>query len=321
MAERADGKVTILLCTRNREMSLRKTLHSLSQVVIPAAWACELVVVDNGSTDDTRNAVESHRCLGMQVHYAFDGHPGQTHARNTGLAAGTGDVFLLTDDDVRVPRSWVHDMCRPILTNAADVVAGCVDLSDALKSACMRHPLLRPLLACYELVNADDAWDLVTGASMAFSRRVLEAVPGFDEQLGPGRLGFHDDVLFRERLRAAGFRCVVAPPEATVVHEFDPSRLRRASQRRQARAMGRSVAHYDYHWRHTEVRWARIKLLRSFLGLWWVRMRHPAALFDKAAMSGAERHQLTRVAYWRQLLAERGTPRKYGRDAATGEAG
>ena len=46
----------------------------------------------------------------------------------------------------------------------------------------------------------------LTGANMAFARRVLDKVPGFDRELGPGGLGFCDDTLFSLQLRTAGFR-------------------------------------------------------------------------------------------------------------------
>jgi len=49
--------VTILICTRNRDRLLGETLDSLAQLHVPAPWRCEVLIVDNGSTDRTRETV------------------------------------------------------------------------------------------------------------------------------------------------------------------------------------------------------------------------------------------------------------------------
>ena len=49
--------VTILICTRNRDRLLGETLDSLAQLHVPERWRCEVLIVDNGSIDRTREAV------------------------------------------------------------------------------------------------------------------------------------------------------------------------------------------------------------------------------------------------------------------------
>ena len=75
---------------------------------------------------------------------------------------------------------------------------------------------------------AEDAPTNLTGANMAFHRRVLAKVPAFDVELGPGRLGFQDDVLFSKQLERAGYR-IQRRFDVRVEHHFDFDRLLRKS--------------------------------------------------------------------------------------------
>ena len=54
-------RVSILICTRDRAAALRDTLSSLARVVVPRSWKIELLVVDNGSRDGTREVVQGAR--------------------------------------------------------------------------------------------------------------------------------------------------------------------------------------------------------------------------------------------------------------------
>jgi glycosyltransferase involved in cell wall biosynthesis len=55
MCDRTNSLVSIVVCTRNRADALSKTLRAISRLVVPPGIAVELLVVDNGSTDDTQS--------------------------------------------------------------------------------------------------------------------------------------------------------------------------------------------------------------------------------------------------------------------------
>lgn len=76
---------------------------------------------------------------------------------------------------------------------------------------------------------------------MAISRRVLEEVPGFDPELGPGQLGTMEDTLFSWQLREAGYRIEMVT-ETAVEHHFDEERLTQDEFIRAAIARGRSLS-------------------------------------------------------------------------------
>ena len=98
--------VTISICTRNRAASLRRTLNSLANMEIVGGTEWEIVVVDNGSSDDTASVIKSFAGT-LPVRYAFEGIPGLSQARNRAVEVATGKYMIWTDDDVVVDRQWL----------------------------------------------------------------------------------------------------------------------------------------------------------------------------------------------------------------------
>jgi glycosyltransferase involved in cell wall biosynthesis len=68
----------------------------------------EIIVVDNNSTDHTRQVIERYAAAHPQVRCVCEATPGLSHARNTGVRHATGALVAFTDDDVRVPPDWVR---------------------------------------------------------------------------------------------------------------------------------------------------------------------------------------------------------------------
>jgi glycosyltransferase involved in cell wall biosynthesis len=90
--------VSIIIPTYNRAGLLRQTVESVLAQRYPAL---ELIVVDDGSTDETPAAMAAY--MG-RIHYLHQANAGGTAARNTGLAAARGDyVSFLDHDDLLLP--------------------------------------------------------------------------------------------------------------------------------------------------------------------------------------------------------------------------
>lgn len=270
--------VSVIICTRNRASSLRETLASIGRCDVPADMPAELLVIDNGSTDETKRVVESGGVTNMPLRYVYEGRAGKGYAYNTGLAEGRGQVFLFTDDDVRVPANWIEGMVRPIVSDVADAVQGGVVAAPHLDRPWLKG-VYREALALVE-AREDREPESLVGANMAFRREVLERVPAFSVKLGPGASGLADDTLWGLQLRRAGY-CLKFALDADVVHHFEPSRLDDTYFRLWAQKEGTSRALMDFHWlgrrpanpRITYV-WTAIKLaLRRLL----TRRRHPVA--------------------------------------------
>src|SRR5690349_5184620 len=98
--------VTIAICTRNRAASLRRMLNSLTLVEFPGGTQCEVVVVDNGSTDDTASIIESFAGA-LPIRHDVEPAPGVSFARNRAVGMARGKFIVWTDDDVVVDRQWL----------------------------------------------------------------------------------------------------------------------------------------------------------------------------------------------------------------------
>ena len=99
-------QVAILICTFNRAESLRRTLASLASLLVPPGLHAELVIVDNNSTDATREVCAAAR-LPLPLRYIAERQQGQACAQNRGLEETSAPLILFTDDDVDVSSGWL----------------------------------------------------------------------------------------------------------------------------------------------------------------------------------------------------------------------
>jgi glycosyltransferase involved in cell wall biosynthesis len=102
--------LTVLFATWNRAAILRGVLDAYCKVKAPeGGWS--LVIIDNGSTDDTQKVIAEYlRRLPLAV--LVETRPGKNAALNTGLAAAEGDLYVFTDDDVYPSEDWLCALRR-----------------------------------------------------------------------------------------------------------------------------------------------------------------------------------------------------------------
>ena len=167
--------ISVIIGTRDRAESLRETLASLSRVRVPDGTQCEVVVVDNGSKDETRRIISEARHPGAEIRCFSELEPGQARARNRGFRESKGDVILLTDDDLRFPENWIEVMTKPLLQNRAQGVAGGIRLAPHLV-----RPWMEQTHRYWLAENTLEPGPIshMIGANMGVRREVLNKVPG-----------------------------------------------------------------------------------------------------------------------------------------------
>jgi glycosyltransferase involved in cell wall biosynthesis len=301
--------ISLIICTRNRAASLRQTLASVARLNLIAGREHELLLVNNGSTDDTAAVAESFTAPGFKVRVLNEPRQGQARARNLGLREAGGKVMLFTDDDVELPPNWLETMSRPILSGAADAVIGRVTLAEELCRPWMK-PIHRSWLASTETINFSAPGSLV-GAAMGFSREVYEQVT-FDEELGPGALGNYDDTFFGWQLKEAGFR-LAAVGDAPLLHYPGKERLLRRSWLSAAEKNGRSAAYVNHHWLHETISpWRTYyRLGRNLAQYLFLRILKWRECSQKEGMPEWEMFMLERHHRLRHYLVERRRPCNY----------
>ena len=305
--------VSVIICTYNRAADLAQTLNSLRDVVLPGAGDAELIVVDNGSTDDTAKVAQSFIRTGLRVHYVHEARRGKGHAYNAGIAAARGRVLLFSDDDMRFPSNWIEGMCAPIFAGQADAVAGGIRIAKHLERPWMQE--MHRLFVGGETSSLTEKNFELQGGSMAVARSVLEKVPAFDPELGPGSetgLWSGEETLFSWQVLQAGYR-IKLRNEVCVEHHFDPSRLRRDAFVARAIYGGRSRAYLTYHWQHGRIKWPLLRYLKA-----WLRLSAYRAFMSlgSAQAEGIELPEFDRVCglhFYKQYLRECRRPRNYER--------
>lgn len=252
---------SVLICTYNRAALLQETLESLHSVRTVREW--DVVVVDNNSSDDTREVVERAIALSaVPVTYVFEARQGKSYALNTGIEQCRGDIIVFTDDDVRVAPGWLDEGCRALEQDAAvDYAGGPVrPLWGAAPPDWLdqRRSDLWGTLAILDYgpdpFVFEDRLRVPLGANMAVRRSLLDRIGGFHPELGRrGRslLG-QEQAEFFSRARAVQAKGVYVPG-MEVHHHVPAARLTKSYFRRWWYWKGVSRARVDAMHQRTEL--------------------------------------------------------------------
>ena len=225
---------SVVLPTRGRAAYLEVALRSLAAQDLAESW--ELIVVDDGSTDGTRELLERRGVRSIR----FDSRRGLNCARNAGIAAAAADLIVLTDDDVSAPRGWLRAMVEGARRHPdADAFGGRIRarFEGALPRGCGRED---PPVTTLDLGPEDAPAGHVWGANMALRRAAVERVGGFDEEIHGGG----DEQEWLERLRAQG-GAVVYLAAAGLDHRRVGQDARLGPLARGAYARGRELRAFD----------------------------------------------------------------------------
>lgn len=223
--------ISVLICTFNRCQSLSKTLDSVASQQITCSW--EVIVIDNNSTDRTREVVESYcRRYPELFRYIFEPQQGLSRARNAGIRAARGEIVVFTDDDVIAEPTWLDNLTAPLLADGWGGGGGRVvppqdlTLPDWLPVG-GGIDLVGALLPIFDL--GDQPGEMKRppyGANMAFRKSMFEKHGFFRVDLGHcgSKLLSGEDIDFGKRLMSAGER-LRYEPAAIVYHPVPEDRL------------------------------------------------------------------------------------------------
>src|SRR3954465_3450251 len=118
-------RLDVVIPTYNRAGMLARTLASLLAADPPEGLDVRVTVVYNNSKDATRQTVEEwSEKFGGRLSYLFEKKQGRSHALNAGIAAATGDLVGMIDDDEEVDARWLVRIGEAFKDRTVDFVGG-----------------------------------------------------------------------------------------------------------------------------------------------------------------------------------------------------
>lgn len=279
-----DPSVSIIVPTYNRVEQLKLCIGALLLLDYPSF---EIIVVDDGSTDDTASYVRS---LGERVIGVTIAHGGRSAARNAGIRAARGEIIAFTDDDCLVDLQWLRNLLVPFCDTRVVGVSGAVIYVGEEYVAARGERVVENRQACWPMT-----------ANVAYRADVLRQIGGFDETFER----YEDKEL---ALRVWMHGRVVPVPEAKVYHQ---------------KTEGGTWP--DFSFAHSSSAWVRMKhmhdlrvdknnpapflfgcilLPRKYIGLGWRSAALPILLLWLRSESRRERAQYE-LRMWYFLLLER----------------
>lgn len=190
-------RVSVVICVYNGGETIGDCLRGATAIDYPNY---EVIVVDDGSTDDTA-------CIagGFDVRLIRTENGGLSRARNVGIEAATGEIIAFTDGDARPDPDWLTYLVLELQSGDFAAVGGpnIAPAGDGLVAQCVANAPGGPVC----VLSTDEEAEHVPGCNMAFRASALRAIGGFDPRFRTAG----DDVDVCWRIQERGWRIGFSP--------------------------------------------------------------------------------------------------------------
>lgn len=222
-------RISAIICTHNRDEYLGAAIDSLLDQDFDGY---EVIVVDNASTDQTRNLVEA-RLPHPKLQYVYESTLGLSAARNAGARVAKGEILAYLDDDAEASRGWLTALAEIYDQNARVAIAGgrvTLIWPENRTPPAWLSTNMAGNLGAYDLgdevVYITQPGLTPRGLNYSIKAEFLDHIGGFDTKLG--RVGknllSNEELYMTEKALQMGYQ-VAYLPDALVAHNVAPSRL------------------------------------------------------------------------------------------------
>lgn len=222
--------ISVILCSYNGEKTISQALDALTNLNYPNY---ELLVINDGSTDNTAQIAESYPVKLINIKSS-----GLSKARNTGLFLAKGEIVAYLDDDAYPEKDWLHYLALSFRDESFSAFGGpnLVPPDAPFMETCIDYVPGNPT----HILLSDRLAEHIPGCNMAFRKELLQEIGGFDEQF----VTAGDDVDVCWRLQERGLK-IGYSPAAIVWHHRRPDASKFWKQQS---GYGRSEAMLEKKW-------------------------------------------------------------------------
>lgn len=177
MSSNSHPFVSVIIPVYNGAIGIKKTLDALQAQTYPQD-RLEIIVVDNGSIDETREVISKFpvKMLQQPIRSSYA-------ARNMGIAAARGGIIAFTDSDCEPDVNWLFNGVRHLQTHRADAIGGLVSFTLSTTPSAGEY--------ADAVINIDNEGSIAmhgmaATANLFVTRDALQRVGGFNQKLQSG---------------------------------------------------------------------------------------------------------------------------------------
>jgi GT2 family glycosyltransferase len=256
---RAHPLVSIVVVTFHNVEVTRQCLESVFERTLYPNF--EVIVVDNASTDGTREYLDELQ--GQHENFTVilnDDNRGFAAANNQGLARATGEILVLLNNDTVVPGEWLNRLVRHLHRKEIGLLNAVTNFSG--NESRLEVPYedlsgMEPFAREQGRTHDGEFFDIRVAAMYCVAMRseVFERVGPLDEKFG---IGMFEDDDYSHRVRIAGYRVVCA--EDAFVHHWGQASFKKLSPEQYQRAWDQNQKWFEEKWKtrwraHTPRKW------------------------------------------------------------------
>lgn len=205
--------ISVIIPAYNAAKTIDNCLRALlNQTVSRSEY--EIIVIDDGSTDDTPQIVGSYKDITL----IRQENQGPAVARNQGAKQASGDIILFTDSDCTPVADWIEKMIAPF--NRDESIAGVKGVYRTDQKELVARFVQLEYEDKYDVMKKQKYIDFIDTYSAGFRREAFCAIGGYDTSFP---VACAEDVEMSFRLANAGYKMIMVPD--AVVYHIHPNTL------------------------------------------------------------------------------------------------
>lgn len=231
------NRISIIIPTYNSSVGLNSTLSSIALQVDSSDIEKEVIVVDNNSTDNTKEIALQYEGKFEKLIYVNEKKQGSYAARNLGIKYASGDLICFLDADVEVESLFINKIVDSFCIGDVDYAGVNVSMKRSDRTLAADYDALTSFDVKRNLENGRYSPTLC----LIIRPNVLKQVGNFDDRLESG-----GDVVFGKKTFEAGLKQVYLK-HVEVTH---PTRNSLKALLKKAKRVGRGYATHMYYYPH-----------------------------------------------------------------------